>query len=166
WPIENLSEFGKQLKDFLKGGPFGVAIGGLGARPKTQLEIFPNGQMRNDFPSLRDVYKPSLDSPIRGFLGDVCPAKFDLPSPCRKQTHDRLQRRCLPHTVPSHQTGDLARFDGKQHVTEDVTLAIVDVELFNLQHHVSSLVVRISSLEFRRSRNTIPYASCITFHII
>ena len=61
------------------------------------------------------------------------PFKKDVSRPRLQQTDQRLEQRCLAHTVAADQADHLAGLHAEVHIPKDVTLAVIGVQPTDLK---------------------------------
>src|SRR4249920_981524 len=103
------------------------------AAPGEDVKMFGDREGRKDPPSLRYQTDTSLRDLVRGHLRDIDVLEGD-PSPSRRrETDDRPKCRRLPNAVPAHQSDDLARPDVQRHALQNVTVAVIGMDVADLE---------------------------------
>ena len=72
---------------------------------------------------------------MRSEPGDVLAGEADAPAPRADDAHDREQRRGLARAVPADQRDHLALAHRERDALQDVRLAVVGVEILDLEEH-------------------------------
>src|SRR5690606_457882 len=102
-----------------------------------QLEVLPDGQRGEYRPLLGYVAEPQPRDPMVGPARDL-----GVPEPDRADrldlSHDRLHRGGASHPVATEQGDNLALVDPEAHSMKDVALAIVGMQILDLEHHAAS----------------------------
>src|SRR6476661_2145906 len=130
--IENLGQFRKQRKDFIKCRLFRNAVTRCRPCPVAKLKIFTHRQMGKNFSSLRYIGQSAFGAAVCRFFSNLPSLKLYLATSKRQQSHDCFKRRCFPHTISAHETYDLTWLDNERHIAQNVALAVIDVDIFKL----------------------------------
>src|SRR3990170_4320945 len=111
----------------------------LAARTRVgaHLEVFHDRQPREDPAALGRVADPVAHQLVGGGMRDVAPTKVDRPRPRVEQAADRLEGRRLAGAIRADQGDDLALANLEGDALEGVDLAVVGVDVAQLEDDVA-----------------------------
>ena len=133
-PAQHLFQDRKEVKHHIRDRPPPVT-----PRRQADAQVFLNRQLGKDLAPLGHV----TDTQPRPQLGratrQLQVLKPQAARGGRQDAHDGLQQGGLAHPVTSHQAGARAGRNGEADIPQDVTLAVILVELLDVDHGCSRL---------------------------
>ena len=98
-----------------------------------ELQIFEHGQVRQHAPLLGDPGDAAPHDLVRGQPGEVLAAQAHAAARGARQAHDGSQRGRLAGAVAADEADHLALADGERHALQDVGLAVIRVDVLELE---------------------------------
>ena len=132
-----LAEHGEVLEDPFERPAFARAAASL-----REAEVLADGQLGKDLPAFGHVADARAEHAMGRRARDVAPGEPHAAASRRREPHDRAERRGLARAVAADQHGDRAALHREREVVEHVALAVVGVEVLDLEQRRHSVSPR------------------------
>src|SRR6266511_2465018 len=126
-----LAEPGEQLEDPVEGLR---APGARLSRKGAELQVLEHGELRPQLAALGHLADPEPRSLVRRHLGQRLALEEDLAPGGRQDARDGAQRGRLAGPVGADQRDHLALVDRQAHAAQRLGVAVVDVDVADLEH--------------------------------
>src|SRR2546425_3252637 len=120
------------------------------SRERAHLQVLADGHARKDAPALGRVRDAEPDDLVRRELREVLAAERQLPGAWPQHAGDRAKRGGLARAVAADERHDLALLDAEGHALERVDVAVVGVDVRELEKRGGT--VRAAHAVFARPR--------------
>src|SRR6186713_951536 len=130
--IGTRGEIGEHVEHVLK-----PPLAGTARVLDAEQEVLAHRQAREDVAMLRHIAEPETCDLVAGKADDILALEADR-AYRRDLAHDRLDRGGAADTVAAEQAHDLARGDVEIDALENVALAVIGVEIPDLEHQCAS----------------------------
>ena len=132
--IQHLAELRKALEHALQGP--------ARARPASDLQVLPRGEVGEDAARLGHEGDAELRDPVRGHPADGRALVRDGPARGRREAGDGAERRGLARAVPSQEGDHFALPDAEREPVQDVPEPVVRVDAPDIQDHGGAMPPR------------------------
>src|SRR5262249_6734994 len=106
---------------------------------QSDLQVFCNGQVREDLAPLRYVAHTEPRALVCGEMGDVAIADLHAPTRDGVEAEDAAEEGGLADAISPEERRGLAGADLEIDASQDLAQAVRRVEVLNLQHGLASL---------------------------
>ena len=130
--IGTRGEVGKHLQHVVE-----PPLAGLSRVLDAKHQVLPHRQARKDIAMLRNVAEAEMGDSVARQARDVGALEFDR-ALRRHLAHDGLDGRGAADTVAAEQADDLAGIDVHIDALQDMALAVIGVQILDLQHQAAS----------------------------